>query len=185
MIGIAEGTARRASPADREELLRQAVQRSVILRQLMRRTVQQLRAEAAADCAAREQLGGAQEESATDLGPAQFYVLHVLVHFGPLAVGQIAERCHVSRPAISRMLRHLEADGLIERHIDPANRRVTRVAVTDAGRAAQDEMIGRFEAALGRVLSPLTDAELADLITAFGHLERLVACDGSTSPRSE
>ena len=41
-------------------------------------------------------------------------------------------------------------------------------------------MTRRFEAALECVLSPLTDAELADLITAFGHLERLVATAEAT-----
>jgi hypothetical protein len=35
-------------------------------------------------------------------------------------------------------------------------------------------MVARFEAALARVLSPLADAELGDLIGAFGHLQRLV-----------
>ena len=163
------------TPADeREELLRRAVKRSTVLGQLMRRTVQHLRSELT-----EESTPGEPRKTALDarpeVGQAQFFVLHVLAEAGALPVGEIAERCHVSAPTVSRMLNHLEASGLIERHVDPANRRVVRVEVTKAGRAAEAEMTRRFEAALESVLSPLTERELADLITAFGHLERLVA----------
>lgn len=165
----------RASADEREELLRRAVKRSTVLGQLMRRAVQHLRSELAEECAAPGESSKTGLDTRPEVGQAQFFVLHVLAEAGALPVGEIAERCHVSAPTVSRMLNHLEASGLIERHVDPANRRVVRVVVTEAGRAAEAEMTHRFEAALESVLSPLTERELADLITAFGHLERLVA----------
>jgi len=181
MTTATEGAAPRAPAADREDLLRLAVRRSLVLGQVMRRAVQQLRSELAAGSPAAEEPGRAEQDTRPEIGQAQFFVLHVLARAGSLAVGEIAERCHVSVPTISRMLNHLETNGLIERHIDPANRRVIRVVVTEAGRAAEADMTRRFEAALESVLSPLTDTELADLITAFGHLERLVA-DAESTP---
>jgi len=89
-------------------------------------------------------------------------------------VSQVAEACRVSVPAVSRMLNHLEAKGLIERRVDAASRRIVRVVLTEAGRDAEAEMVHRFVTSLERVLSPLTSEELADLITAFGHLEQLL-----------
>lgn len=164
------------APADeRKELLRRAVKRSTVLGQLMRRAVQHLRSELVEECVPPGESSKTGLDSRPEVGQAQFFVLHVLAEAGPLPVGEIAERCHVSVPTVSRMLNHLEANGLIERHVDTANRRVVRVTVTEAGRAAEAEMTRRFETALERVLSPLTEGELADLITAFGHLERLVA----------
>jgi len=162
------------STADQENLLKRAVERSMVMGQVMRRAVQQLRSDLIDDFVVTEGRRKAVPGTLPEVGQAQFFVLHVLAEASPLAVGEIAERCHVAVPTVSRMLNHLEANGLIERYIDPANRRVIRVAVTEAGRAAEAEMTRRFEVALEKVLSPLTDAELADLITAFGHLERLV-----------
>ncbi len=175
-----EDAARRAPALDREELVRLAAKRSLIMGEVMRRAVQQVRNESAVDKPSDEPIP-TRRESGVEVGQAQFFVLHVLSRAASLAVGDIAERCHVSGPTISRMLNHLEANGLIERRIDPANRRVIRVDVTDAGRAAEAGMTRRFEVALQHVLSPLTDEELVDLITALGHLERLGADDGDGS----
>ncbi len=175
-----EATAQKTSAVDREQLLRRAVKRSLVLRQVMRRALQQVRSELAeANSSSGEPVEDGRDSRA-EVGQAQFFVLHVLSEAGPLAVGEIAERCHVSGPTVSRMLNHLETNGLIERHIDPANRRVIRVVATESGRAAEAEMTRRFEAALEGVLNPLTDAELGDLITAFGHLKRLMAGAEST-----
>lgn len=185
MITI-EDAARGTSALDREELLRWAVKRSFVLGQVMRRAFQQVRSELVVGNPSDESSRNGRERG-VEVGQAQFFVLHVLSEAGSLAVGDIAERCHVSGPTISRMLNQLEANGRIERRIDPANRRVIRVDLTEAGRAAEAEMTRRFEVALQHVLSPLTDDELADLVTAFGHLERLVADDGDgsrSSPRS-
>lgn len=185
MIRIGD-SARGTSAPDREELLRRAVKRSFVLGQVMRRALQQVRSEFAVGNPPDESIPTGRDRG-VEVGQAQFFVLHVLSEAGSLAVGDIAERCHVSGPTISRMLNQLEANGLIERRIDPANRRVIRVDVTEAGRAAEAEMTRRFEVAVQHVLSPLTDGELVDLATAFGHLERLVADDGDgwrSSPRS-
>ena len=72
------------------------------------------------------------------------------------------------------MLNHLEAEGLIERHVDPTNRRVVHVVLTEQGRVVKAGMERKFKTALKRVFARLNDGQLADLIAAFGHLEGLV-----------
>jgi len=183
MTAETEGADENPRSADREHLLRRAVQRSLILGQVMRRALQQVRSELVEGCPSSEKPPKGRNDAKPEVGQAQFFVLHLLAETSPLAVGEIAERCHVAVPTISRMLNQLEANGLIERHIDTTNRRIIRVVATEAGRAAEADMTRRFEFALERVLSPLTDAELADLITAFGHLERLVADSEPPLPR--
>jgi DNA-binding MarR family transcriptional regulator len=108
-------------------------------------------------------------------GEAQFRLLDVLVSAGgSLPVSDIADRCHVAVPTISKMLNHLEANGMIERQVDRSNRRIVHVVLTDAGRAAKARMEEWFRAALQRVFSPLTDNQLSDVIVAFDHLAGLV-----------
>jgi DNA-binding MarR family transcriptional regulator len=76
---------------------------------------------------------------------------------------------------MSKILNTLQAQELVTRRTDPANRRSVQVAITPAG---QQELQRAVQARLGYLagaLDPLTDAQLHDLITALGHLANLGA----------
>ena len=69
-----------------------------------------------------------------------FPMLEALVHSissrgrdGAIYVSDLARDVHQPLPAISRGLRQMEADGLIERKADPADRRKTLVRITPKG----------------------------------------------------
>jgi DNA-binding MarR family transcriptional regulator len=183
MSNVSEGPSISARPAtSRDQLLDRAAERSLVLARVMRLAMQAIREtfvtpSAAGATADSQPLPGAEPAFAE----AQYQVLYNLAQAGPLAVGEIAGRCRVAVPTISRMLKHLEDDGLIERHVDRANRRFVRVALTDAGRAAEAQFEERAKSAFHHVLSPLSDEQLADLLVALGHLERLVDQPGALS----
>ena len=92
-----------------------------------------------------------------------------------MTAGDLAERCNVADPTMSKILKSLEGNNLIERHTAPDNRRVVWVDLTPEGRAMHDEMLVHFRRAIATVLRPLTDRQLQDIIVAFRHLEGLVA----------
>jgi DNA-binding MarR family transcriptional regulator len=173
------------SATEREALLRMAARRSMIYREVVRHAVQQLRSTLAADCPAEEGKHASRRTPRSAFGESQFRIMRSLVEEGSLTVSQVAEACRVSVPAVSRMLNHLEAHGWIERRIDATNRRIVHVVVTDAGREAEAMMVHRFATALEDVLRPLENYELEDLITAFGHLERLVSAEESEREASD
>lgn len=178
MRRVTEGMEHAAQPhSDHTRLLEETIERFVVLRHVMRLTVQQCRANLARSSATELGAISATPEGLPAIGEAQFHVLHVLTESPNLTVGEIADRCHVTAPTISKMLNHLEASRLIERHLDPSNRRVVHVVLTDTGRTLYEAMEGVFKEALARVLDPLTDQELRDVIVAFGHFERLVDRD--------
>ena len=183
MTDVRENSIAQSRPTTgHEQLLERAVERSLILKRVMRRAVQELRGGLAASEESCPIAPGQHARGGTPgFGEAQFHVLDVLDTAGSLPVGEIADHCHVAVPTISKMLNHLEEHGWIERHVDRANRRVVHVVLTDAGRAAKAQMEWRMKAALARVFSPLTDAQLADVIVAFGHLARLVDDEASTA----
>lgn len=95
----------------------------------------------------------------------------------PLALGDIAARLSCVRSNMTQLIDKLEADGLVRRVADPADRRSVRAALTPLGRerravaAAQLERVNTaFEAALSkndrvalaRVLSGLQDVMAHD-----------------------
>jgi DNA-binding MarR family transcriptional regulator len=70
----------------------------------------------------------------------QNFVLTTLAVQEGLAQSELAERLLVTAPTISNSLERMETAGWIVRRPDPDDRRVSRVYLTDAGRALQDSV---------------------------------------------
>jgi DNA-binding MarR family transcriptional regulator len=70
-----------------------------------------------------------------ELSLSQVRALMVLDHRGPLTVGALAAHVGLSQPATSRAVEGLLRAGLVTREEDPADRRVKRVAIAEAGRS--------------------------------------------------
>ena len=68
----------------------------------------------------------------------QNFVLSALAEQEGLAQSELAERLLVRPPTISNSLERMEAAGWIERRPDAEDRRVSRVYLTDSGRALHD-----------------------------------------------
>lgn len=68
---------------------------------------------------------------------AETELLHVMCRLSKknpdIPVSQLPQMCHMQTSAISRLMKKMEADGLIVRKIDPNCRRNTLVSVTEAG----------------------------------------------------
>lgn len=111
-----------------------------------------------------ERLRGEQEEAAAlvTLTPAQATVLTSLT--APMSMRSLAQRMHCDPSNITGIVDRLEAKGLVERAVDPKDRRVTRVAPTRSGRDA----LARFHDELARVssLTKLSPQVRQSLLTA-------------------
>ncbi|WP_030340161.1 MarR family winged helix-turn-helix transcriptional regulator [Streptomyces sp. NRRL S-1022] len=97
-----------------------------------------------------------------DLGvtPAQSRLLRTLAHYAsPPRMADLAERLEVVPRAVTTLVDGLEASGKVRRVPDPANRRVTRIELTDDGRAALRELRGARRSAAEEILAPLTEKE--------------------------
>jgi DNA-binding MarR family transcriptional regulator len=99
--------------------------------------------------------------------------LSVLVFAGPRTLGELAAAEQVTPPSMTRIVRNLEADGLVEREPDPADGRVVRVRPTERGRRVLEEGRRRRIAALAARLHSLDAADLATLEAAAGLIERI------------
>ncbi|MEW2395242.1 MarR family transcriptional regulator [Streptomyces sp. NPDC046862] len=100
------------------------------------------------------------EGSGLDITPAQSRLLRTLTHYGsPPRMADLAERLEVVPRAVTTLVDGLETSGRVRRVPDPTNRRVIRIELTDAGRAALGELRGARRAAAEEILAPLTDEQ--------------------------
>ncbi len=116
--------------------------------------------------------------------PSQRSTLGTIYYFGPLSVGQIAEREHVQPPSASKIVAALEQTGLVERSADPTDRRCSLTSLTTAGRDAVNEMRAAGLGFLAGSLAQLDPRDLATLEGSLPALERLLGSsdDSPTQP---
>jgi DNA-binding MarR family transcriptional regulator len=100
--------------------------------------------------------------------------LSVLVFGGARTLGELAEAEQVRPPSITRVVRNLEGDGLVEREPDPADRRIVRVRATEKGRRILEEGRRRRIADLAARLQSVDPADLEILERAAALIERIV-----------
>jgi len=117
-------------------------------------------------------LGASRAERAeVDISPAAAAVLRHVVLDGPLRPVALSERTRMKPPALSRQLKILEADGLIERVATPDDGRGALLRPTRKGRALQR----RLEQADDEIMAEqLAGWSASDLAALAGLLERFI-----------
>jgi MarR family transcriptional regulator for hemolysin len=75
----------------------------------------------------------------------------------------IAKRLRIEGPTMTRMLDTLEADGLVERLPDPADRRTKQLRLTDEGERVLEEIFGIADELRERLLSSIAPERMDEL----------------------
>jgi DNA-binding MarR family transcriptional regulator len=108
-----------------------------------------------------------------ELPDSQIELLRALPPGAVRPPGELADELGLSRPAVSNLLKTMEAAGLVSRHVAESNRRY--VDVKASPRAIR--RLGRFDRAsarrLGEAIETLTEDEREALAAALPALERV------------
>lgn len=99
--------------------------------------------------------------------------LATLEREGALTLGDLAGREHVQPPTMTRIAQALVESGLVRRIEDGADRRVTRVRITQTGMKVLARSRRRKEELLATRLRGLSDRDLGTLDDATRILDRL------------
>lgn len=68
-----------------------------------------------------------------DMDPSEIVVLTVVWRHGPKRPSAVARHLSTGASNVSKILRRLEGDGLLERRVDPEDARASRICLTEAG----------------------------------------------------
>jgi len=105
-------------------------------------------------------------DDATGLSAPKLSALSVLVFAGPQSLGSLAKVEQVTAATMSKLVGDLEADGLVVKRTNHADRRGLLIEVTAAGRALMEEGRRRRLALLRDRVAKLTREERAQLDAA-------------------
>ncbi|MBZ9708616.1 MarR family winged helix-turn-helix transcriptional regulator [Mesorhizobium sp. ESP7-2] len=130
---------------------------------------------------AREiQFRGYQDENALSLSQSEGVVMRHLVAQASATPSQIAAATGLQRTNVSTVLRDLEAKGLIERHVDPQDRR--GVSVHRTRRGAENYALVRKE--WGDAVSAAAGGDTSKLDDTLGLLRAIEIGLSSTRPKT-
>ncbi len=115
-----------------------------------------------------------ESDTGGETSPTLTAALATIERRGPLTPSALADCERIRRPTATRAVAQLETTGLVTRTSDPADRRVSHVAITPAGRALLKRIRSRKNQYLAQRLRELTPAEQATLADAAALLERLL-----------
>ena len=108
--------------------------------------------------------------SGTGLRSYHYRLLGALEEAGPSSQADLSRGTGVDRSDVVAVLSDLEQAGLVERAVDPANRRRNIVTLTPAGKKQLKVLDRVVDEAQQRVLEPLTPAERTRLLKLLRQL---------------
>jgi DNA-binding MarR family transcriptional regulator len=114
-----------------------------------------------------------ESDTGGETSPTLTAALATIEREGPLMPSALAQHERIQRPTATRVVARLEAMGLVARTSDPADGRVSHVAITTEGRVLLKRIRSRKNQYLARRLRTLTPAEQQTLADAAAILERL------------
>lgn len=115
-----------------------------------------------------------RQDDASGVTAPHLSALSVLVFGGARTLGELAQAEQVRPPSMTRIVRNLERDGLVEREPHPEDRRSVRLRATDAGRRILEEGRARRVHSLAERLRALDPADVECLERAAGLIEGIV-----------
>jgi MarR family transcriptional regulator, organic hydroperoxide resistance regulator len=106
--------------------------------------------------------------------PSQVTILRMIATYEGLCQRDIAELLRISRARVTTVLQSLEEAGAITRVRDENDQRLTRVYLTDIGRAIDQSKEARRAENIKAVFATLTDDERAELRHALTALTKRI-----------
>ena len=98
-----------------------------------------------------------------DLTTAQFGVLEVLHHLGPVTLGDLAEKLLVTGGNVTYVMDRLQRDGLVTRRRCSEDRRVVWAQLTDEGKSLIEEVFPGHAAYIEELVGGLDADERTEL----------------------
>jgi DNA-binding MarR family transcriptional regulator len=121
-----------------------------------------------------------RQNDTSGLGPTVLAALFTVGRACPITLGDLAAAEQVAPPSVTKVAARLVEEGLVVRKVDPDDRRIVRLEITEAGRRQLDANRKRRTTWLATRLRDCSEHELAVLDQASDIIDRLTAREGAS-----
>ena len=105
-----------------------------------------------------------------NITPHHFEILRLLSEEGSLHASEIGERLQIAKAQMTKLIDRLVILNIVERKMDPADRRTFNITLTAESRAILEQHERRAARAVQEIMSGLSDEELENLSLSLRHL---------------
>jgi MarR family 2-MHQ and catechol resistance regulon transcriptional repressor len=123
------------------------------------------------------------EVSSRESTPSRVMVVVILRKSGPMPMGAIASYAGLPKSNITALVDDLEAEGVLRRRRDAADRRITQVELTAKGRALCAREYDAYERSVAALFDTLPDTERASMLAGLERMTRLLRGDAGEKTR--
>lgn len=116
------------------------------------------------------------------LDQGSYFLLHTLSRTGSIRASDLAQACELDTSTVSRQLRQLTDNGLVERRPDPCDGRAHLVSLSPEGDRVTDEARARKRAIVLDQLAGWPDQDVAELARLLDRLAEQVSSPGVPTP---
>ncbi|MBN2355155.1 MarR family transcriptional regulator [candidate division KSB1 bacterium] len=109
-----------------------------------------------------------------DFSLAQYRVLMLVMHRGPMSIKQLQQRLMIAQSSASGMVDRLEQQGWLQREKSPADHRLTLFRLTKKAESLLHKRMQDMEIVYRQLMQPLSIPEQEELLSAFETILRLV-----------
>ncbi|MCL9661636.1 MarR family winged helix-turn-helix transcriptional regulator [Paenibacillus hunanensis] len=87
-----------------------------------------------------------------------------------IQVSELSRMLRVTSPTVTQLIKGMENDGLVERNMDPSDRRAVRVTLTDKGESIMDQSLSVFKSSFEGLVDYLGEEESRKLAQLLGRV---------------
>jgi DNA-binding MarR family transcriptional regulator len=113
-------------------------------------------------------------EQSTGMSKSRLEIMHDLMHVDEMSQADLARHLGVEGAVVTRIVKQLEAEGLVTRRADPRDNRYTLVALSAHARALNitDDAENFKNAFTTDLFDGLSTADRVELLRLLGHLQK-------------
>jgi DNA-binding MarR family transcriptional regulator len=111
-------------------------------------------------------------EKFTGMSVTRWRVLHYLNERGGMTQKALMQHTALDSWSITRTVKPLEEEGLVERMVDPDDNRLTRVQLSDVGQQLFRKAEARRNAFLGQALATMSEEDIGTLARLLEQVEQ-------------
>lgn len=100
-------------------------------------------------------------------------LLHTVHHHNDESMSFYCEHLYISKPNLSKLVDSMIEEGLLERHQDKKDRRVTRIMITDEGNEIMKDHFTRMTENVAQLFEVFSDEEVEALNIHFNEIIKI------------